>query len=311
MGTGGAVGKSAQSLEKQFVTLLSDYMAHGGEALLIRAYELGRATLDTGWSIPDVIAAYGGAMRTVMSRTTDRGITDAVMRKGTAILAECLSPYEMTHRGYREAVTASRHLNETLENEVKRIAHALHDEAGQLLVAVHLALAQIEADLEPTVRPRIGQVQKLLDQVEQQLRQLSHELRPTVLDDLGWLPAIQFLAEGVSRRARLAVEVRSRFTGRLAPAIETALYRSVQEALNNAARHARARRVQIEVDRDAGMLRCLISDDGVGFDTRVSRGTGLGLKVMKERLNAVNGSLTIRSAPGAGTQIKLLLPVET
>jgi len=309
MGMGGRGPQSAVLLEKQFVGLLSDYMAHGEEALLIRAYEIGRETLATGWSIPDIISAYGGAMRTVMSRTTDRGITDGLMRKGSAILAECLSPYEMTHRGYREAVTASRHLNETLENELKRIAHALHDEAGQLLVAVHLALAELERDLVPAVRPRVGQVQKLLDQVEQQLRHFSHELRPTVLDDLGWLPAIQFLADGVSKRAHLFIDVRSRFTGRLAPPVETALYRTVQEALTNTARHARAKRVQIEVDRDAGMLRCLISDDGVGFDTRVS-GAGLGLQVMKERLNAVNGNLTIQSAPGAGTQIKLLLPAE-
>jgi signal transduction histidine kinase len=217
----------------------------------------------------------------------------------------------MTHRGYREAVIGLRHLNETLEQEAKRIAHALHDEAGQLLVSVHLALAELERDCPLTAQPGFRRVQGQLEQIEYQLRHLSHELRPTVLDDLGWLPAIEFLADGVSKRAQLPIQVRSSFSGRLPEAIETALYRVVQEALTNASRHARATWVRIEVECDADRLRCVISDDGVGFDVAsCDRGSGLGLKGMRERLSAVEGTLQIASTPGEGTQILVQLPMD-
>ena len=108
-------------------------------------------------------------------------------------LAETLSPYEMAHRGVQDAIAALRQLNETLEEEIKRIAYAVHDEAGQLLVAVHLALAEVARELPEPQKEQVGRIEELLNQVEKQLRRYSHELRPTVLDDLGWIPAIRFL----------------------------------------------------------------------------------------------------------------------
>jgi signal transduction histidine kinase len=233
-----------------------------------------------------------------------------MLQQSTAFLGECLSSYEMAHRGYREAVIGLRHLNETLEQEIKRIAHALHDEGGQLLVSVHLALAELERDCPVALEPAFRHLQALLEQSEQQLRRLSHELRPTMLDELGWLPAIEFLADGVSKRARLPIHVRSSISGRLPAAIETALYRTVQEALTNASRHARASQVSIEVDREADSLCCVISDDGIGFDVASAGGGGLGLKGMRERLSAVAGTLQITSAPGNGTQVRLRMPME-
>src|SRR2546427_9146665 len=107
----------------------------------------------------------------------------------------------------KRAQEALRRLNETLEEEAKRIAHALHDEAGQLLASVHLALEGIARDLAPSVSHRLKAVKGLLDQIEAHLRQLSHELRPTILDDLGLVPALEFLSEGVSKRTKLQVEI--------------------------------------------------------------------------------------------------------
>jgi signal transduction histidine kinase len=153
-------------------------------------------------------------------------------------------------------------------------------------------------------------VQGQLEQIEYQLRHLSHELRPTVLDDLGWLAAIEFLADGVAKRARLPIRVSSSVSERLPAAIETALYRAVQEALTNAVRHARASCVRIEVEREADTLCCVIGDDGIGFDVASNGGGGLGLKGMRERLGAVDGTLQITSTPGKGTQIRLRLPME-
>jgi signal transduction histidine kinase len=297
-------------LKDQFAATLAAYVAHAEEVHLGRAYELGRAALAQGWSIPDVVAAYIRALPAVIGQAGSADMTRSSLELSGAFLADALSSYEMTHRGYREAVVGLRHLNETLEQEAKRIAHALHDEAGQLLVSVHLALAELQRECPASVQSGFRRVQGQLEQIEYQLRHLSHELRPTVLDDLGWLAAIEFLADGVSKRAQLPIHVRSSFSGRLPTAIETALYRAVQEALTNASRHARASCVQIEVEREADKLRCVISDDGVGFNIDSSDGGGLGLKGMRERLSAIDGTLQIISAPGEGTQIRLQLPME-
>ncbi len=298
--------EATTTLEQQFEQALGAYVEHADEGELDRAHDIGRTALAQDWSIPQLVEVHDRALWAVVDRCG--GVVDPrCLRRGATFLAEALSCYEMTHRGYRDAITASRQLNEVLEQEARRIAHALHDEAGQLLVSVHLALADFGRDLEEHQQSGLHQIQRLLDQVELQLRQLSHELRPTVLDDLGWLPAIQFLAEGVSNRAHIPVRVRSSVEGRQPPQIETALYRTVQEALTNAARHSRATHVHIEVDREAGMLCCLISDDGVGFEPG-TRGGGLGLTGMRERVDAVGGRLKIASLPGAGTRITLWLP---
>jgi signal transduction histidine kinase len=303
--------ESDPPLEEQFAAALAAYVGHAEEVHLGRAYELGRAALTQGWSIPRVVAAHGRALQAALGEAGGSELIRSTLGLSAAFLAESLSSYEMTHRGYREAVIGLRHLNETLEQEAKRIAHALHDEAGQMLVSVHLALAELERDCPPAAQLGFRHVQGLLEQIEYQLRHLSHELRPTVLDDLGWLAAIEFLAEGVSKRARLPIHVRSSVPGRLPAAIETVLYRTVQEALTNASRHSRASCVNIEVDREADTLRCLISDDGVGFDIASNGGGGLGLKGMRERLSAVDGTLQITSSPGNGTQIRLRLPMES
>src|SRR5260370_13677263 len=106
----------------------------------------------------------------------------------------------MTQRGFQDAVKALRQLNETLEEEIKRIAYAVHDEAGQLLVAVHLALAEVARELPQAQQEQIGRIAGLLTQVEKHVRRDSHELRPTILDDRVWVPAIRFLAEVGSAR---------------------------------------------------------------------------------------------------------------
>jgi signal transduction histidine kinase len=211
-------------------------------------------------------------------------------------------------------VKALRQFNETLEEEIKRIAYAVHDEAGQVLVAVHLALASLAAEL-PDKKQQIRDLEGLLNQVEQQLRRYSHELRPTVLDDLGWIPAIRFLAKNVSLRTHIPIRVRAAFAGRLPVAVETTLYRIVQEALTNASKHANASQIWIQVRRkEGGTLCCSIRDDGMGFDARVVREEGkrrgLGLIGIQERLNAIGGTLSIDSAPGRGTKLLIRLPLD-
>lgn len=215
----------------------------------------------------------------------------------------------------RRAEQALLSLNERLEEEAKRIAHALHDEAGQLLSSVHLALEEFAHELPPKARERLDPVKNLLRQIEEELRRLSHELRPTILDDLGLLPAIEFLAGRVGKRNGIVVTVQGSTEGRLAAPAETTLYRSVQEALTNIVRHARATCVHIEIRREEGAIHCSIRDDGAGFEVSAvlsRRGQrGLGLTGIRERAGALGGTLAIRSAPGKGTELLIAIPTGT
>jgi len=199
------------------------------------------------------------------------------------------------------------------EEEAKRIAHGLHDEAGQLLASVHLALEEMAAELPSSARAHVEKIRNQLDRIGGQLRRLSHELRPMVLDDLGLQPALHFLAQGVSARTGIPVTVEGSTGGRLSPVIETAIYRIVQEALANATKHAQATSVRIQLQREADTIRCAVRDDGVGFDLRAvvaKRGKpGLGLLGIRERLDALDGKCSIESAPGRGTEFLITIPI--
>jgi PAS domain S-box-containing protein len=214
----------------------------------------------------------------------------------------------------RNAEFVLRHLNRHLEDKAKRIAHALHDEAGQLLASVYLRVAEISGELPPLGRRRMEELRTLLDQVDDQLRRLAYELRPTILDDLGLVPACQFLAEGVSRRARVRIFIKGSTGGRLAPDVETALYRVAQEALANAGKHAQARKATVEFERAGRLLKGSIRDDGVGFDVNgvLSRvgNQGFGLMGMRERVVALGGRFAVKSKPGSGTSIEFEVPLE-
>jgi signal transduction histidine kinase len=304
--------KPNRPFEDQYRSALFEYAERRGETALRQAYELGRRAIEEGKSLIEIGSLYHEAL---LELANEAGIPDqraAFLRAGAVFLAESLSPYEMAHRGFQDAVNALRQLNETLEEEIKRLAYAVHDEAGQLLVAVHLALADVSRDLPKPQQEQLARIKQLLDQVESQLRCYSHELRPTVLDDLGWIPAIRFLAERVSKRANLPIQIKTTISGRLPSAVEIALYRVVQEALTNATKHSRASRVSIQIRRAGPHLCCSIQDDGTGFDVRAiqsdRRKKGLGLIGMQERLNAIGGSLLIDSAPGHGTTLFIQVP---
>jgi signal transduction histidine kinase len=211
-----------------------------------------------------------------------------------------------------QAESALRRLNQSLEETARRIAHALHDEAGQLLASVYLKIA----DLERTPgQPQLAELRHLVDQVEREIRRLSHELRPAILDSLGLIPALELLAEGVSRRSGLPIVVRGSTGGRLSAEVETVTYRVVQEAVTNAVKHARASLITVQCVRDTDGLRGLVVDNGCGFETgAATRGRGahgLGLIGMRERVAALGGRLTINSQTGHGTSIVFQVPTES
>jgi len=211
----------------------------------------------------------------------------------------------------RRSEEALRRMNQTLEEETKRLAHEVHDEAAQLIATAQLALADAALEMPASSREGVAKVSRVLDEVADQLRRLAHELRPTVLDDLGLVPALEFLCQGVIKRTALDVRVEGSTAGRLAPSIETTLYRVVQEAVLNVVKHARARSVIIRVEHGPTHIRCSIRDDGVGFDAmaRPKGPRGLGLLGIGHRIEALGGRLEIRTRLGQGTTLVVGIPV--
>ncbi len=289
------------------------HLARASEDGLVRAYELGRKALNQQLGVIEIGAIYYKALSGVLR--LQRKPADS-LKALTGLFLESLTPYEMTHRGYRDAHATLRRLNDLLEDEAKRIARALHDESGQLLVAVHLALEELAQTLPDTAQGQIEKVRATLDDMEKNLRRLSRDLRPPLLDDLGVYPALRFLSDDIAKRTGLNIRFKARGTGRLPPRVETALYRLVQEALTNVSKHAKATSVSIEIRRPSrSLLRCSIRDDGVGFDSSrvVKEGIrrGLGLPGMQERLASLGATLEIKSAPGQGTVLLAEVPIES
>jgi signal transduction histidine kinase len=201
------------------------------------------------------------------------------------------------------------HVNDLLEMEVKRIAHALHDEAGQTLTLVHLKLAEMERQARSQCTAGFMEVRQLLVGIEEQLGQLSHELRPVILDEFGLVPALESLADNFGKRTGLDIAVIAATRERFPAPLEIALYRIVQEALTNANRHAKARRITVQIRVEANMVHCFVSDDGAGFNCEAAR-SGLGLLGIRERLVHLGGRLTIASRIGEGTRIAVAIPME-
>ncbi|MGE5617822.1 MAG: ATP-binding protein [Sphingomonadaceae bacterium] len=205
------------------------------------------------------------------------------------------------------------------EEERKRIARELHDETSQALAALVVALETTSVapakDAEE-VKARIAGIKPLAVRMLEEVRKLTLDLRPTVLDDLGLIPAIRWYAE--NRLKPQGVKVQLETAGierRLPPEMETALFRVVQEAVTNIARHAEAENVVIALNISHSSVVIEVEDDGKGFDlAAVSRttdkGRGLGLMGMRERVALFSGNLTIETSPGAGTQLRIEVPLE-
>jgi two-component system sensor histidine kinase UhpB len=203
------------------------------------------------------------------------------------------------------------------EDERKRIARELHDETAQALTTLLIRLKILEkARTSEDMHGQIDELRELTAQTLEAVRMLAVELRPATLDDLGLLAALEAYTD--SYRSRLPIHVTFSAVGfedrdnRLPPQIELVLYRVVQEALTNVAKHANAEDVRVELSRRPNQVVASITDDGEGFDveeTMRSRERGLGLFGMQERLALARGQLVIDSAPARGTRITARVPL--
>lgn len=301
-----------ESIRDRYIELLRRHLRDQQESILLDVYELGREAMACELSLISMVELHHRALLQALSETPmSRGYSDT-FSMAEVMLSELLAPYAMSHLGQRQINASMQHLNDTLEKEVRRIAHAIHDDAGQLLACVHLSLYDIGREAPAELKPKLEETRQLLDQLEAHLRNISHELRPRVLENSGLADAIRFLAEGIARRAGLRIEVVADLLERAPPAIETAVYRCVHEMLNNVIKHARASAVSIRLFREDGMLKCAVVDDGIGFDARdaflTGSGNQLGLVGILERISVLHGTVEIDSSPGQGAVVEIAVP---
>jgi len=220
--------------------------------------------------------------------------------------------FEQVHAGHERLQTLSRQLLEVQEAERRHIACELHDEVGQALTGLKLLLdmsTRLPAD-EATAS--LGEAQAMVNELMALVRDLSLDLRPAMLDDLGLLPTLLWHFERYTAQTSVRVRFKhSGLEGRFAPEAETAAYRIVQEALTNVARHAGVSEVMVRLWADQDMLGLQIEDQGTGFDPEAALAAGAttGLAGMRERAVLLGGQLRVESAPGAGTRVTAELPL--
>jgi signal transduction histidine kinase len=299
-----------EELRTEYERALRSYVAHGAEVQLRRAYELGRSALGDSISLLDVVTMHQTAVERILDRhrTPDRRLLAAASQ----FLNEALSPFEMAHLGFLDTNAALSGLNETLEGEARRIARMLHDGAGQLVFALELAFSELARNLPPEAAERAQEILALTGQLDQQLRCLSHELHPVLLDDVGLVGALDALARRIAVTSGLSITFTASIPERLPHAIESCLYRAVQEALINVVRHARARTVGIELDRVGSRVLCFVHDDGRGLPRTPQGGSkdqGLGLIGIRGRVKVLGGTLDVTTTPGSGTALALSIPL--
>jgi len=194
------------------------------------------------------------------------------------------------------------------EEERRALSRELHDEVAQAFSAV-LMEAENLLDLAsaPEVRAHLDSIRAVAEKGMNEIRNMALLLRPSMLDDFGLLPALEWQAREIGRRTGLRVQVASEMSGELPEEHKTCVYRVVQEALNNCAQHAQASAVQVCVRHEAGEILVTVQDDGSGFDPQRVR--GLGLLGMEERARHLGGSFQIDSRPGRGTLLSVTLPL--
>jgi signal transduction histidine kinase len=229
------------------------------------------------------------------------------------VVSDLAAAHERAH-SQREML---RRIIDAQEAERGRVARDLHDQIGQALTSVLLALRLVDGSLADDgapldeARARSADVRELVTQALDEVRQLAFELRPTVLDDVGLVAAVERLVGDIGRRSNVRIDLLINGLDderRLSPEQETVTYRVIQEALNNVARHAEASRAAVTISANDVELRAEITDNGIGFEPDDRLLHSLGLAGMVERAALAGGAVDIASAPGDGTTVKLEVP---
>ena len=217
---------------------------------------------------------------------------------------------------YARMETLSKRILRGQEEDRARLARELHDEVGQALTVVKLDLQMLNDELAAQgyhCQKKLLESVDLVDTTLERVRRQSVSLRPPALDDMGLIAAVKSMARGFGNRTKINTAVTADgFSTRLSQDLETALFRCVQEALTNVARHARAKKVDVVLNQDAERVTVQIKDDGIGFKPKEIHFSldHIGLTGMQERVELLQGELRIESKPNQGTQIYITIPLQ-
>lgn len=229
--------------------------------------------------------------------------------------ARLLRRLEETERRFR---AISRGVLRAQEAERSRISRDLHDGVGQSLTALKMQLDLLARETDSNGSPlaaRLASLRDVADAALQEIRQISHAIRPQILDNLGLVPTLRWLARTFEARTgvRASLICADLRNGR-DPEVETLLYRITQESLTNVTKHAAASRVSVDLREEGGALRLRVEDDGAGFDVRALEARedemGFGIQSMRDRVRLFGGRFAVRSSPGAGTIVEVVVPAD-
>jgi two-component system sensor histidine kinase UhpB len=226
---------------------------------------------------------------------------------------------EEIHRSHRELRRLSRHLQSLREKESKRIAREIHDQLGQALTALKMDINWLSSKLPDApkelkrLQAKMKNMSTTVDKTIQMMQRIASELRPGILDDLGLVPAIEWLAQDFQKRTSIKCKPNlDPIPEALDPECSTAIFRVVQEALTNAARHSRATRVRVNMKKRRDKLALKIADNGRGIlEKDILSPDSLGLIGMRERLRPFHGEISIKGIPDKGTTLTINLPIES
>ena len=233
--------------------------------------------------------------------------------------AEMARLFEAVSQQREQLRTLTTRLTDAQEMERKQLARELHDELGQALTAININLGAIEKEVKSesseTLQNRLAESLQLTAVALEQVREMSLNLRPPMLDDLGLVPTLRWYSKRFAERVGIGMEVKIASLGhRLSPEIETALYRVVQEGLTNVARHAEASEVSLSLHKEQNKICVVIADNGQGFDLEAKLQhskiyDGAGLLGIRERITLLEGEFDIQTGSGEGTTLFINIPI--
>ncbi|OAI41645.1 hypothetical protein AYO40_02835 [Planctomycetaceae bacterium SCGC AG-212-D15] len=267
----------------------------------------------------DVVAGLRAGANDYVTKPFDREELHARLNVGRQVVElqhVLASRVQMLHRSYARVQELSRQLLTIQEGERRHIGRELHDEIGQVLCAISVNLKVTKTKVNASAWPRLEECIGMVDRAVEQVRNLSLDLRPYMLDEFGLEAALRWYLDRLAQRSGLTAHFNSLLSVLEIPhEVRNACFRVAQEALTNVVRHADAKEVWMKLQGEEGEVRLEVRDDGAGFEVadalnRAAQGGSLGLLGMRERVELLGGQVDIESQPEHGTSVRVRLPLE-